>query len=56
MLLLDDLRREFADFLANDPAGRWRMDAALVHVITIAYNKGLEDGAATPPPSTKPSS
>ena len=50
--MLDDMRREFADFLANDPAGRWRMDAALAHVVALAYRAGLADGrpdaASTP--------
>lgn len=46
--MLDDMRREFADFLANDPAGRWRMDAALAHVVALAYRAGLVDGAAGP--------
>ena len=44
MLLLDDMRREFAEFLSNGPAARFRMDAALAHVVTLAYNRGLEDG------------
>ena len=44
-LLLDDMRMEFAAFLAADPAARFRMDAALAHVVTIAYQCGLEDGA-----------
>ena len=44
-LLLDDMRKEFAAFLAADPAARFRMDAALAHVVTIAYQRGLEDGA-----------
>lgn len=28
-LMLDDMRAEFARFLAGDPAARFRMDAAL---------------------------
>ena len=43
-LMLDDMREEFARFLAEDPAGRFRMDAALAHVITLAYRAGVEDG------------
>lgn len=43
-LLLDDIRAEFARFLSADPAARFRMDAALAHVITIAYRQGLNDG------------
>lgn len=44
-LLLDDMREEFARFLGADPAACFRMDAALAHVVTIAYQRGLEDGA-----------
>lgn len=44
MLNLDDMRREFASFLAESPESRWRMDAALAHVLTLAYNAGVEDG------------
>lgn len=44
-LLLDDMRHEFARFLTEDPAGRFRMDAALAHVVTLAYNQGLAEGA-----------
>lgn len=46
-LLLDDMREEFARFLTADPAARFRMDAALAHVVTIAYQRGLEDGKTT---------
>ena len=55
-LLLDDMRKEFATFLAADPAGRFRMDAALAHVVTIAYRRGLEDGAlaSQSPPADGP--
>ena len=45
-LLLDDIRAEFARFLAEDPAARFRMDAALAHVVTLAYQRGLDDGLA----------
>lgn len=43
-LLLDNIRAEFARHLANNPASRFRMDAALVHVVTMAYERGLDDG------------
>ena len=43
-LLLDDMREEFARFLGADPAARYRMDAALAHVVTIAYRRGMLDG------------
>ncbi len=45
-LLLDDMRAEFARFLTEDPAARFRMDAALSHVVTVAYERGLADGRA----------
>jgi hypothetical protein len=46
ILLLDDIRAEFSRFLAEDPAARFRMDAALAHVVTLAYQTGLNDGLA----------
>lgn len=45
-LMLDDMRAEFARFLTEDPAARFRMDAALAHVVTVAYERGLTDGRA----------
>lgn len=45
MLALDNIRQEFAKFLSEDPSGRWRMDAALSHVVQIAYQQGIEDGS-----------
>ena len=44
MLLLDELRHQFAEFLLTDPKAKWRMDSALIHIITIAYEQGLQDG------------
>lgn len=55
MLDLNAIRTEFAAFLARDPT-RWRMDAALAHVVTVAYQQGLADerlahaAGKTPPP------
>lgn len=46
-LLLDNIRAEFARFLAEDPNARFRMDAALAHVATVAYQQGLGDGRHT---------
>lgn len=43
-LMLDNIRAEFARFLADDPNARFRMDAALAHVVTKAYQQGLDDG------------
>ena len=45
-LTLDEMREEFAKFLSSDPKARWRLDAALAHVVQIAYQRGLDDGAA----------
>jgi len=45
MLLLDDLREQFATFLLANAKAKFRMDAALVHVVTLAYEQGLKDGA-----------
>lgn len=42
-LMLDAMREEFARFLSADPAGRFRMDAALAHVVTLAYQRGIAD-------------
>lgn len=41
---LNEMRAEFARFLHTDPKTRWRLDAALAHVLTIAYTRGLADG------------
>ena len=49
MLVLDNIRQEFAKFLSEDPSGRWRMDAALSHVVQLAYQQGIEDGKSTSP-------
>lgn len=42
MLDLNDVRAEFAAHLSADPT-RWRMDSALAHVVTKAYQKGISD-------------
>ena len=49
MIDLDQVRKEFAEFLQSDPQGRWRMDAALAHVITKAYEQGLKDANQADP-------
>ncbi len=51
-LLLDDMRAEFARFLATDPAARFRMDAALAHVVTLAYRAGMADAAQNAAPAS----
>ena len=44
--MLDDMRAEFARFIADDPQARFRIDAALAHVVTRAYQQGFADGNA----------
>lgn len=43
IITLDDARAEFARFLADDPKARWRIDAALAHVVRWAYMRGRDD-------------
>lgn len=45
---LDTARKWYSDFLAENPAGRWRMDAAFAHAITQAYLAGLAEAEADP--------
>ena len=40
---LNEARKVYSDFLAEDPNARWRMDAAFAHAITWAYTRGLTD-------------
>jgi len=47
MINLDTIRSEFAKYLVANPDARWRMDAALAHVVKIAYEKGIADGVAS---------
>jgi hypothetical protein len=47
MLTLDDFRAEFARKLSENPAQRCAMDKALSHVITLAYELGIKDGASS---------
>lgn len=47
MLLLDDVRAEFAKFLTHHATTRFSMDQALAHVVTKAYQQGLADGIAS---------
>lgn len=46
MLDLNTIREEFAKHLSADPTGRWRMDSALAHVVEVAYQQGVKDGAS----------
>ena len=51
MLDLNQIRREFAEFLAQDPT-RFRIDAALAHVVTRAYQQGIQDAQPIVKPQT----
>ena len=44
MLDLNEARTVFAEHLTVEPSARWRMDAALAHVVEWAYRRGLDDG------------
>jgi len=44
MLDLNQLRRQFAEQLADKDFDKGSFDAALFSVARIAYEKGLEDG------------
>ena len=50
MIDLNNVRKEFAAFLSADP-GRFRMDAALAHVVTMAYQQGIKDAREVRPPA-----
>ena len=50
MIDLNNVRKEFAAFISSDP-GRFRMDAALAHVVTMAYQQGIKDAREVPPPA-----
>lgn len=47
MIDLNKMREEFARFLSEDPT-RFRMDAALAHVLRMAYQQGIEDAKSCP--------
>lgn len=44
MLDLNQVRADFADFLADHAGTRHSLDAALMHVVERAYQQGLADG------------
>lgn len=43
MLDLNAIRAQFADYLASNANKRHSLDAALMHVVEFAYQKGIED-------------
>jgi hypothetical protein len=44
MIDLNDIRAQFAAFLASNANRRHSLDAALMHVVEQAYQRGMEDG------------
>lgn len=44
MLDLNDIRAQFAAFLASNANKRNSLDAALMHVVEQAYQRGIADG------------
>lgn len=44
MLDLNQLRDEFAKHLTTNAYNRFSMDAALMHVCSVAYDHGYRDG------------
>lgn len=46
MLDLDEMREEFSRHLAANTDQRWRLDASLAHVVTLAYRRGMEESPA----------
>lgn len=45
---LDTARKWYSDYLAENPSGRWRMDAAFAHAITKAYLAALGEVTSDP--------
>ena len=43
MLDLNLIRAQFAEYLASNASKRHSLDAALMHVVEQAYQKGMED-------------
>lgn len=48
MLDLNQVRADFADFLADHAGTRHSLDAALMHVVERAYQQGMADAALVP--------
>lgn len=54
MIDINQIRADFAAYLAEHAATRHSLDAALMHVVGAAYRKGLEDGMAAAQPDETP--
>lgn len=48
MLDLNQVRADFAGFLADHAGTRHSLDAALMHVVERAYQQGIEDAGRGP--------
>ncbi len=48
MLDLNQVRADFAQYLASNANKRHSLDAALMHVVQAAYQKGIADAAIIP--------
>ena len=48
MLDLNQVRADFATYLASNANKRHSLDAALMHVVQKAYQKGMADAAIVP--------
>lgn len=48
MLDLNQVRADFAEYLASNANKRHSLDAALMHVVERAYQKGMADAVSVP--------
>lgn len=54
MLDINHIRREMADYLAANACHRHSLDAAVMHVVQLAYQQGIRDAQqAVRPPQTE---
>ena len=49
MLDINEIRRQMAEYLAANAAHRHSIDAAVMHVVQIAYQQGMADGSTRAP-------
>lgn len=48
MLDLNQVRADFANYLASNANKRHSLDAAMMHVVQAAYQKGMADASVVP--------
>lgn len=54
MLDINEIRRRMAEYLAENASHRHSLDAAVMHVVQIAYQQGIRDAQqAVRPPQTE---